>query len=48
MFETLDDQIKQDNDAANTKTERMLRWVLVLVISLLVFGGLYLGVRSLG
>ncbi len=48
MFETLDDHIKQDNAAANTKTETILKWVLVLVSAVLVFGGLYFGVRSLG
>ncbi len=48
MFETLDDQIKHDNDASETKTARYLRYVLVLIIALLIFGGLYFGVRSLG
>lgn len=48
MFETLDDHIKADTEAESTKTERILRWVLALVVTVLVLGGLYFGVRSLG
>ncbi len=47
MFESLDDQIKHDTAAETTRMERLLKWALALVLGLLVFGGLYFGVRLL-
>ncbi len=47
MFESLDDHIKHDTEAESTRTERILRWVMALVAGILVFGGLYYGVRLL-
>jgi hypothetical protein len=44
MFETLDDRIKQDEMEVSTPRERLLKWVLVGVVSVMLFGGLYLGV----
>jgi len=46
MFESLDDQMKHDDTA--TPKERILKWVLVGIVSVLLFGGLYMGVRLLG
>lgn len=48
MFETLEDHIRHDTEAESTRTERVLRWVLALVVTVLVLGGLYFGVRQLG
>ena len=48
MFESLDDQIKHDVEAASTKKERILWYVAAVVAALLVFGGLYFGVSMLG
>lgn len=45
MFDSLSDRIKAD-EAVNT-TERAIRWAAVAVLSLLLFGGLYFGVRLL-
>ena len=45
MFDSLDEQIKNDEHKASSNTERMIRWLLVIVISVIVFGGLYLGVH---
>lgn len=45
MFDSLDEQIKHDAHEASTRAERILLWVSVAVISVLVFGGLYIGVR---
>ncbi len=45
MFDSLPDQMKQD-DAAKT-SERLIRWLAVLVISVLLFGGLYFGIKML-
>ena len=47
MFDSLADRIKQDDQQSVNKTERYLRWGAVLLISLLLFGGLYVGVRFL-
>ena len=48
MFESLSDRIKQDEQAGRSRTERLIRWVLVLVLSALLFGGLYFAVRMWG
>lgn len=47
MFDSLDDQMKRDDARASTTTERMIRYAAVAVTSVLLFGGLYLGVRLL-
>jgi len=47
MFESLDEQIKHDLDAQTTKKQRMLLWLAVAVASVILFGGLYYGVRLL-
>jgi hypothetical protein len=45
MFDSLDEQMKNDDNKVSTGRERALKWVLVLVVSVVVFGGLYLGVH---
>jgi hypothetical protein len=47
MFDSLDDQIKLDDKKTISATERYVRWAVVAITSLLVFGGLYYGVRLL-
>ena len=47
MFDSLADRIREDDRKEVNNTERYLRWVAVLVISVVLFGGLYLGVRLL-
>lgn len=47
MFDSLDDQMKRDDAREVSSTERWLRYAAVAVVSILVFGGLYLGVRLL-
>jgi hypothetical protein len=47
MFEALDDQMKHDQDQESSKAERLLRWAAAIVVTLLVLGGLYYGVRML-
>lgn len=44
MFDSLDEQMKRDEERESTKTERMIRYAAIVVTSVLVFGGLYLGV----
>lgn len=47
MFESLDDQIKHDEQEGTTRTRRAIKWIIVTALSVLVFGGLYMGVRLL-
>ncbi|MGQ9917939.1 MAG: hypothetical protein ACUVS7_11020 [Bryobacteraceae bacterium] len=47
MFESLDDQMKHDEMETTTPRERWLKWLLVGVVSVLLFAGLYAGVRLL-
>jgi hypothetical protein len=47
MFDSLADRIKQDQKLEVNSTERAIRLIAVLVISLVVFGGLYFVVRML-
>jgi len=47
MFDSLADRIREDDHQAVNNTERYLRWAAVIVISTVLFGGLYLGVRLL-
>lgn len=47
MFETLDDRMKHDDHETTTSKERWLKWALVGIVSVLLFSGLYMGVRLL-
>jgi hypothetical protein len=47
MFDSLADRIRQDDREVMNNTERYIRWAVVLLISVVLFGGLYLGVRFL-
>jgi len=45
MFDSLADRIREDEKEPNST--RYIRWAAVLVISVVVFGGLILGVQFL-
>ena len=47
MFDSLDDQIRLDEHKAVSNKERMMRYALILLITVVVFGGLYLGFTML-
>lgn len=47
MFDSLADRMKQDDHVETTPSERLVRWALVLFLSVVLFGGLYFGVRLL-
>jgi len=47
MFESLDEQMKVDEHKAVSNSEHMIRWALIVAVSLIVFGGLYLGVHMM-
>jgi hypothetical protein len=48
MFDSLADRIREDEHKEVNSTERVIRWVVIAVVSVVVFGGLYYGVRMLG
>ena len=45
MFDSLADRIREDEQV--TTAQRYIRWAAVLVIAVVLFGGLYYGVRFL-
>jgi hypothetical protein len=47
MFDSLADKMKEDDKKEHSTTERMVVWVVVAVASVVLFGGLYMGVRLL-
>ncbi|MBI1790880.1 MAG: hypothetical protein HYR60_25405 [Acidobacteria bacterium] len=47
MFDSLADRMKEDDKREVNTTEKMIRWVVVAVVSVVLFGGLYFGVRLL-
>jgi hypothetical protein len=47
MFDSLADRIREDDHQTTSATERYLRYALVLVVAVVLFGGLYMGVRFL-
>jgi hypothetical protein len=48
MFCSLDEQIRRDDLATTTPRERWLYYAAVLLTSIVLFGGLYAGICSLG
>ena len=48
MFDSLDEQMKKDLDKQTTSRQRMLLWLAVAAASIIVFGGLIIGVRMMG
>ena len=47
MFDSLSDQMKHDLDQQTPKSQRVIEYVLVAVVSIVIFGGLYMGIRLL-
>jgi len=47
MFESLDEKIKHDDAVEISRRERVVKGVVVAVLSILLFGGLYYAVRML-
>lgn len=48
MFDSLSDRIKADANIGTTPAQRFTQWVVVLAVSVVLFGGLYYAVRALG
>jgi hypothetical protein len=47
MFDSLDDQMKHDRKEEKTPKERLLQYLAIAVLSVVVFAGLFFGVRLL-
>jgi hypothetical protein len=45
MFESLDEQIKKDENRVSTSGQRMMRYAIYVLAAAVVFGGLILGVH---
>jgi hypothetical protein len=48
MFDSLDEQMKKDEAAVTSPKEKIVRYLIYLIAGVIVFGGLLIGVRSLG
>ena len=48
MFDTLDDTMKHDDQAASSVASRLVPWAVGILATVLVLGGLYLAMKSLG
>jgi cell division septal protein FtsQ len=44
MFDNLDEQIANAEARNSTQTERVIRHLVVAIVSVVLFGGLFLGV----
>jgi hypothetical protein len=44
MFNNLDEQIENTQGQSPTQIERLVRYVVVTLLSVLLFGGLFMGV----
>ena len=47
MFDSLAEQIRADEHKSSSNRERFVRWLLIVVVAVAVFGGIYWGVHSL-
>jgi hypothetical protein len=47
MFDSLADRFREDDHQEVSATERYMKWAAVAVISILLFGGLYMVVGLL-
>ena len=47
MFDSLSDQMKHDLEEQTPKSQRLIEYALVAVVSIVIFGGLYMGIRFL-
>jgi hypothetical protein len=47
MFDSLEDKIRRDDQSTSTPTDRRLFYAVVLLVSGILFGGLYAGIRYL-
>jgi hypothetical protein len=44
MFNTLDEEIEKTEDKSPNQTERVVRYLPVALLSVIVFGGIFMGI----
>lgn len=47
MFDSLQEKIKHDDAAEISPRERVVKGVVIIVLSIVLFGGLYFAIRML-
>ena len=47
MFDSLADRMREDEKQSGSRAQRIIQWGAVVVLSVVLFGGLYLGVQYL-
>jgi hypothetical protein len=47
MFDSLDEQMKKNEDRTSTSAQRLLRYALYAVAGVLVFGGIIFGIYKM-
>jgi len=47
MFDNLDDQIRADEHRSVSNKERTVFWTVAVLITLALFGGIYVGIQFL-
>lgn len=47
MFESLDETMKHDEQSASTPRERITKYIVTALVSLVVVGGLLISIRML-
>ena len=47
MFDSLDETMKHDEEAQSTRSERLFKYAAVAVVSVLVFGGIFLAIQMM-
>lgn len=48
MFDSLEEQIRKDEDRTSTSKQRMVRYALYALAGVVIFGGLIYGVHLAG
>jgi hypothetical protein len=47
MFDSLDETMKHDDSVETSRSEQIFKWAAVAVVSILVFGGIFLAIQMM-
>jgi hypothetical protein len=45
MFQSLDEQMKHDDALGTTPRQRIVKWAVIVVAAVVLFGGLYFAIQ---
>jgi len=48
MFDSLAEQMKHDDAIATSPRQRMTKWAAIAVFAVVLFGGLYYAIQTMG